>query len=303
MRNSPLPRSHYPRMRDALADDLSKPECVQLMAQVLAATPIESGAECILGDEEYEVVSTYAHAALPNALRTGRIYSLTKDAAYEIVEASKSLESFDLKALEFPSRTGTLFTDALAEGVDAISWQVISGVEHDYLRFAWWQHKADAPQALKGSPFGKRLLALHQGLYMRYDSLFALSDKQAAYSLKPEIQRLYTFFLLLTQPELTNTSTQKQATKVKGKKVYKANANVSVVSLRHYPGAIPSDSRERRTTDKRWVVSGHWRKQWYPKAQVHKPRWIPAHVKGPKGAPLTNPEKVYVLAAGRTAHE
>ena len=45
----------------------------------------------------------------------------------------------------------------------------------------------------------------------------------------------------------------------------------------------------------RWVVSGHWRQQPYgPDRSLRRQQWIPAHVKGPDGAPLLATEKVNV---------
>jgi hypothetical protein len=44
-----------------------------------------------------------------------------------------------------------------------------------------------------------------------------------------------------------------------------------------------------------WIVRGHWRQQWHPKRQVHRPVWIAPHIKGPEGAPLIGGEKVYAL--------
>ena len=35
-----------------------------------------------------------------------------------------------------------------------------------------------------------------------------------------------------------------------------------------------------------WVVRGHWRKQWYPAQQAHKPKYILPYVKGPDDKPL-----------------
>lgn len=39
----------------------------------------------------------------------------------------------------------------------------------------------------------------------------------------------------------------------------------------------------------RWTVRGHWRQQWYPSVQLHRPKWITAHVKGPDDKPLRAP--------------
>jgi hypothetical protein len=40
-------------------------------------------------------------------------------------------------------------------------------------------------------------------------------------------------------------------------------------------------------------VRGHWRQQWYPSIQDHRPVWIAPHRKGPEDAPMLGGEKVY----------
>lgn len=44
----------------------------------------------------------------------------------------------------------------------------------------------------------------------------------------------------------------------------------------------------------RWIVSGHWRNQWYPTLSTHIPVWINSHVKGPEDRPLIVKDKVFV---------
>ncbi len=39
----------------------------------------------------------------------------------------------------------------------------------------------------------------------------------------------------------------------------------------------------------RWVVRGHWRQQWFPSVQAHRPLWIAPHVKGPEDKPMKAP--------------
>ena len=46
----------------------------------------------------------------------------------------------------------------------------------------------------------------------------------------------------------------------------------------------------------RWIVRGHWRQQWYPSVESHRPIWINAHAKGPDGAPLLGGERVTVVS-------
>lgn len=46
----------------------------------------------------------------------------------------------------------------------------------------------------------------------------------------------------------------------------------------------------------RWLVSGHWRQQWFPSQQRHQPVWITPYVKGPDDKPLKEPgAKVFAV--------
>lgn len=44
----------------------------------------------------------------------------------------------------------------------------------------------------------------------------------------------------------------------------------------------------------RWIVSGHWRNQYYPSKGLHEPVWIEAYEKGPENKPLVIKDKVFV---------
>lgn len=52
------------------------------------------------------------------------------------------------------------------------------------------------------------------------------------------------------------------------------------------------DGQDGRAYRVRWIVSGHWRNQYYPTRDAHRPRWIEPYVKGPEGAPLRTNERV-----------
>lgn|GEM_PF-5177028 len=54
---------------------------------------------------------------------------------------------------------------------------------------------------------------------------------------------------------------------------------------------------ERRRPDHRWMVRGHWRRQWYPALNTHKVIWIDDHESGPGDVPLLHTERVRVLTA------
>ena len=68
---------------------------------------------------------------------------------------------------------------------------------------------------------------------------------------------------------------------------------VRVIRLRYAAGPPREPGESDRVYSHRWVVRGHWRKQWYASQGRHVPIWISPFVKGPDGAPLLGGEKVY----------
>lgn len=54
-------------------------------------------------------------------------------------------------------------------------------------------------------------------------------------------------------------------------------------------------TEQEREWQCRWVVSGHWRNQWYPLLATHKPHWITPYVKGPPDKPLRGGERVFAV--------
>lgn len=52
------------------------------------------------------------------------------------------------------------------------------------------------------------------------------------------------------------------------------------------------DTNPGRQYKHRWVVRGHWRRQWYPSIQAHRPKWIAPYLAGPDDAPLLGGDKV-----------
>lgn len=74
---------------------------------------------------------------------------------------------------------------------------------------------------------------------------------------------------------------------------------VRVVELRRRAQPFRSpDTAEPVDWSCQWVVRGHWRQQWCPKAQAHQPRWILPYVKGPESKPL-KPPRATVFAVVR----
>lgn len=69
---------------------------------------------------------------------------------------------------------------------------------------------------------------------------------------------------------------------------------VSVVSLRSMR-EVQSTSHNGGSLSVRFIVSGHFRNQWYAGEEVHKRIFIDPYIKGPEGAPLKLVRPVYLF--------
>lgn len=102
-------------------------------------------------------------------------------------------------------------------------------------------------------------------------------------------------WLLMQQPlaEITDVEPDRAVRK----RLHRAGrepAMVRMIGLRRPKNATGTGHSDREY-HRQWIVRGHWRQQWHPKRQVHRPVWIAPHIKGPEGAPLIGGEKVYAL--------
>lgn len=99
-------------------------------------------------------------------------------------------------------------------------------------------------------------------------------------------------WLLMQQPLASVTSvTPDRAVRKRLCRSGSEPASVRVIELRRPQHSGQGDGS--REFHHQWIVRGHWRQQWHPKREVHRPAWIAPHVKGPEGAPLIGGEKVY----------
>lgn len=74
--------------------------------------------------------------------------------------------------------------------------------------------------------------------------------------------------------------------------------SVQVVQLRRreQTHAAPDGEDHSHDWSHRWLVRGHWRNQWYPSMQAHRPKWIPEHIKGPDDKPLIVRDKIFSVS-------
>ncbi|WP_405749024.1 hypothetical protein OHA19_01130 [Streptomyces sp. NBC_00012] len=107
---------------------------------------------------------------------------------------------------------------------------------------------------------------------------------------QPVVAALAAAWLLMQQPQLVHR-TRERADKPTARAYARDGLpapEVSIVDLRRQYTPQDQDADEGGDSPRRyrhrWVVSGHWRRK----------TWVPAHMKGPDGAPLLATEKVNV---------
>ena len=71
--------------------------------------------------------------------------------------------------------------------------------------------------------------------------------------------------------------------------------DVTVVRLRRSHQSEKPGVGEKTKHRYRYPVRGHWRSQWYPSVEDHRPIWIDQHLRGPEGTELRGGERVTVV--------
>ncbi|MGW2384331.1 hypothetical protein [Streptomyces sp. NPDC001658] len=119
---------------------------------------------------------------------------------------------------------------------------------------------------------------------------------------RPVVAALASAWLLMQQPVLLDR-TRERADRPTARAYARDSLpvpEVTVVDLRRQytpHDQDPNGDGGGRHYRYRWVVSGHWRtytSERYSEQTRAAKQWIPAHVKGPEGAPLLSTEKVNV---------
>lgn len=110
---------------------------------------------------------------------------------------------------------------------------------------------------------------------------------------------LASLLALCTQRNLSTVEHDSldRATRRRREREGRPASTVRIIHLRA-PQSHSDDSGEKteRNYTHRWIVDPHWRQQPYgPNRSLRRPQLIPAHVKGPKDAPLIVKDKVRVI--------
>jgi hypothetical protein len=112
---------------------------------------------------------------------------------------------------------------------------------------------------------------------------------------------LFSFVHMLRQ-EMTQEAVEQAppspVTDRKGRRKFRTD-RVTYLSVRRGRTTSTSAGGTGREYSVRWVVRGHWRRQWYPSQNRHIPIWIMDYIAGPEDAPLVVHDKVTVVAPSK----
>lgn len=188
---------------------------------------------------------------------------------------------------------------------------------HGYVRLSWWFEKnawvrshdriGDAlgkegsimPPAVIAAlppfvPHGYQVIALHpEAAEVRTEFT---GGETPAVRRRPDMFRALCYLLRQRVAE-ESIAMPDRAARRRMKREGKEPSPVRVISIRAGSASGGGTGESGRDYVHRWIVRGHWRRQWYRSIQAHRPVWITPYVKGPEGAPLLGGEKVYTVSA------
>jgi hypothetical protein len=251
--------------------------------------------------ERIHVDADRLSAAVSSAL-AGELYAVSGPMGELAATAGQSLDLFDMEVEDLPTPAGVLIFEQppqLLQGRDqdgsqvaihGATWSVHDEGEGGY---AWiipiaqdegHNHLMLGGPALLPFSMADYLASVRGPVMTREKNLF-----------DHLITALRAAWLLMRQPLAESSDLEpSRAVRKRLRRVGREPASVRLIELRR-PKTASGQGDGDREYHHQWIVRGHWRQQWYPARQVHRPVWIAPHVKGPEGAPLIGGEKVNFL--------
>lgn len=250
--------------------------------------------------------------ALAAALEVGELFWVQKEMAALAVHAGQQLAAARWTTADRPSPCGLLYwQDGIGHidghgvqvPVEACAWSPYQGEMMLWLLMS--RDRLVAETALAGHTFTlltERIppLVPVYGTTLPVDAEPVPMADIAPELPQPVVAALASAWLLMQQPLLVDR-TRERADKPTARAYTREGLpapEVTVVDLRRQytpQDQDPGDEKGSRHYRYRWVVSGHWRNQAYgPDRSLRRQTWVPAHLKGPGGAPLLSTEKVNV---------
>jgi hypothetical protein len=113
---------------------------------------------------------------------------------------------------------------------------------------------------------------------------------------------LFAAFILARQTNLAETVTERtpRAERRRTERAKLPLRDVMVARLRQRirpPSTGDTTTEVKRYQDFRAPVRGHWRNQWYPSLEDHRPKYIHRYIKGDASLPLRDAERVTIVDA------
>jgi hypothetical protein len=274
----------------------------------------------------HEAAAYLAKAEADRVMRA-ELYWIDADMAELAMAAAESLPEFTLMPEDLPSPRGLMVFEkpvyTYAEPgtgrqahLNAVAWGPFnhSNFPHGGIWVSWY---SDRDQNLEAEA-NSGILTQDEKNLMRQGLPPLSYDQEEVYPFSPKAlpaltttgkpsqpfsidgryetsDLLRVTWLLMQQPlaDITEIEPDRAARK-RLARVGREPAMVRVIGLRR-PKNSAGPGNGDREYHHQWIVRGHWRQQWHPKRQVHRPVWIAPHIKGPEGAPLIGGEKVYAL--------
>ncbi|MFF0588429.1 hypothetical protein ACFYWD_20930 [Streptomyces sp. NPDC003781] len=239
-------------------------------------------------------------------LDSAELYYVSSDMGSLARAAARSVPGFALQAEDVPSRCGLMLFETPPHvvpfpgapcGVKAVCWGPMPPNGNGIYGTVYLARDEAAPHIAKRTksrrPWTEPRLIYGFGAEFAWE--FGENDGASPDSdgflegLAPALRATW----LLMQQTLARTD-ETEPTRASAKRLRRVGREpspVRVIELRRPAHSGSGDGS--REFHHQWIVRGHWRQQWYPARQVHRPVWIAPHIKGPEGAPMIGGEKVY----------
>lgn len=255
---------------------------------------------------------------------TGSVFAVTSDIADLISSAATSLPSFDVQAYDMPARHGFVWLESPLVIPDRNGKTVV------FRAFGWitshfvtvTDENGPDPDEQVGD--GVFFIGFSDPTDERdhlYDERLPLR-MHTPHNLLPMISGIHSFdhpewvestdglgvvrwFMAFsrfvgetwvdTRMIAPDRPTLKRAMRVTAR-VEEPSVHVVQLRRREQTHRVADDDAATQEWSHRWFVRGHWRNQWYPSMQAHRPKWIPEHIKGPDDKPLIVREKIFSVS-------
>lgn len=239
-------------------------------------------------------------SAVQDALN-GDLFAVSASMAELAAAAGQSLDLFDMEVQDLPVPAGVLVFEKPPEIlrghedgeptiIHGATWMAGDDGEGGYVWITPIAEQGGHSHLLLGGPV---LLPFGMADYL---ASIGRADLTRELNLVDHlITTLRAAWLLMRQPLAEDTEIQPtRAVRKRLQRIGRKPAAVRLIELRR-PKGVTGQGDGDREYHHQWIVRGHWRQQWYPARQVHRPVWIAPHIKGPEGAPLIGGEKVNFL--------